>query len=58
MVLESNGRPCDEAAAFIRSYGHGLPDDERSAVIGTAWRHISRLLQAGNADMVISANGH
>ena len=44
-----------EAAAFIRSYGHGLSDDERAVALGGVWRRLSRVLQIGNAEMVLSA---
>ena len=44
MVFETNGRPSDEAVAFVRAYGHGLPLADR------------RTLHAGNAEMVVSAN--
>ena len=57
MVFESNGRPSEEAASFIRSYGHALPAAERSEVVSTAWRQISRILQTGNAEMILSAIG-
>jgi DNA-directed RNA polymerase specialized sigma24 family protein len=57
MVFETNGRPSDEAVAFVRSYGHGLSQADRAEVVGTAWRQISRTLQIGNAEMVLSANG-
>ena len=55
MVFETNGRPSDEAVAFVRGYGHGLPQALRAEVIGTTWRRISRTLQVGNAEMVLSA---
>ena len=54
MVFETNGRPSDEAVAFIRGYGHRLPQALRAEVIGTIWRHISRMLQVGSAEMVLS----
>ena len=38
LEFEAGGRPSDKAAAFIRSYGHGLSDDERAAVVGRFWR--------------------
>ena len=55
MVFETNGRASDEAVAFVRSYGTGLPEAERAEVIGTTWRRISRTLQVGNAEMVLSS---
>ena len=56
-VLESGGRPSDELIAFIRTYGQGLGPADRSAVISSAWRQISRTLAVGNAEMLLSA-GH
>ena len=55
LALETGGRPGDETVAFVRGYGHGLPDAERSEAISTTWRQISRTLQVGSADMVLSA---
>ena len=54
-ALEAHGRPCDELVTFVRTYGHGLDAAERSAVISQTWRQISRVLQVGNAEMVLSA---
>ena len=54
-VLESGGRPSDELVSFVRTYGRGLGPVERSAVISTAWRNISRTLAVGNAEMLLSA---
>jgi hypothetical protein len=54
-VLEAGGRPSDELVAFIRSYGYGLSNAERSEVISQAWRQISRTLAIGNAEMILSA---
>ena len=54
-VLESNGRPSDELVTFVKSYGDGLSLSERSEVIAKTWRGISRTLQFGNAEMVMSA---
>ena len=55
MVFETNGRASDEAVAFVRSYGYALPKADRAEVINTTWRRISRTLQVGNAEMVLSA---
>ena len=57
MAFESGGRAGEEAEEFIRSYGHGLSLADRARVIGTAWRQVSRTLQVGNAEMVISSRG-
>ena len=55
LVFESGGRPSDEAVAFIRCYGHGLPAAERTETLSTLWRRISRTLQRGNAEMMLSS---
>ena len=55
MVFESNGRPSDEATAFVRAYGHGLPKAERGEGVSTFWRRMSRHSQTGNAEIIISA---
>ena len=57
MVFETGGRPSDEALAFVRSYGANLDDDERSELLSSLWRGISRTLQQGNAEMLLSALG-
>ena len=56
-VLESGGRPCDELVTLVKSYGKGLSLSDRSEVIGGMWCDISRTLQLGNAEMVLSAVG-
>jgi hypothetical protein len=55
LVFESGGRPSDEAVAFIRGYGHGLAPAEKTDALSTVWRHLSRTLQTGNAEMLLSA---
>ena len=57
LVFETGGRPSDEAVAFMRCYGHDLSEAERAAVLGDLWRGVSRTLQMGNADMILSAVG-
>ena len=56
LVFESGGRPCDAAATFVRGYAHGLDAVERADVLAKFWRRLSRTLQAGNADTVLSAS--
>ena len=41
----------------MRSYGHGLSEADRAEVLGGLWRGVSRTLQVGNADMILSAVG-
>ena len=57
LVFETGGRPSDEALAFMRCYGHDLSEGERAEALGDLWRGLSRTLQVGNADMVLSAVG-
>ena len=57
MVFETGGRPSDEAVSFVRSYGANLDDAGRSEVLSRIWRDISRTLQQGNAEMILSALG-
>ena len=56
-VVESGGRPCDSVVSFIRSYGHGLNPTERADTLASVWRRLSRVLQTGNADTILSAIG-
>ena len=56
LVFETGGRPSDEAVAFLRTYGHGLEDDERAETLGGLWRRLSRKLQLGTAEIVLSAS--
>ena len=55
MVFEAGWRPSEEAAAFVRSYGADLEEDERRELLGRSRRVISVALHAGNAEMVLSA---
>jgi len=57
LAFEDGGRPADETAAFVRSWGLSLPPAERSEVIRHAWQQYSAILQAGNAEMILSALG-
>ena len=57
LVFESGGRPADEAISSIHSYAHGLIVEDRTEVLSQTWRQISRVLQVGNAEMVLSAIG-
>ena len=57
LVFEAGGRPADETVAFVRSWGAGLDEVERSRVIRYAWQRYSSILQAGNAEMILSAVG-
>ena len=57
LVFETGGRPSDEATSFVRSYGADLDDGDRSELLGGLCRQISRTLQRGNAEMLLSALG-
>jgi len=57
LVFEAGGRPAEETVAFVRSWGQGLEDSERSRLLRFAWQQYSLVLQAGNAEMILSANG-
>ena len=55
LVFEAGGRASDEAIAFLRSYGSRLDASDRSEVLSSLWRRLSRVLQFGTAEMVLSA---
>ena len=57
MAFEAGGRPAEETAAYMRTWGHGLEAGEQSEVIRYAWQQLSTLLQVGNAEMILSALG-
>ena len=57
LAWEDGGRPAEETAAFVRSWGLLLPPEDRSEVIRHAWQQYSAILQAGNAEMILSALG-
>ena len=42
---------------FIRAYGYCVDEAARGEVLGGLWRQLSRQLQRGNAEMVLSAIG-
>ena len=43
--------------AFVRSWGLELDQAERCNVIRYAWQQYSTVLQSGNAEVILSANG-
>ena len=57
MVFEAGGRPSEEAAAFVRTYGADLEKDARGELLSRLWRDISATLHTGNAEMVLRALG-
>jgi len=60
LAFEDGGRPSEEAIAFVRMLGaYRTEAEEGTEWGGTArlWQECSTLLQLGNAEMVLSANG-
>ena len=57
LAFEAGGRPAEETVSFVRSWGYGLDGAERSDEIRYAWQQYSTLLQAGNAEAILSAIG-
>ena len=58
LAFEVGGRPAQETIDYVRSYGHGLDDSQRSTIINNMWQSLSVLLQVGNGEMILSALGH
>ena len=60
-ALEDGGRPCDEAVSFVRMLAAYRTDaEDGSADWGGAsrlWQEVSTVLQLGNAEAILSANG-
>ena len=57
LAFEAGGRPADTTLAFVRGWGAACEGAERSEMIRYAWQQCSVLLQAGNADIILSAVG-
>jgi len=57
LVFEAGGRPADETVAFVRSWASEVDEAERAKTIRHAWQQYSNVLQAGNAEMILSAVG-
>ena len=57
LVFEAGGRPAEETVAFVCSWAVDLDEAERAQVIRFAWQQYSRVLQSGNAEMILSAVG-
>ena len=57
LVFEAGGRPAEETVAYVRSLGYGLDGAERTQLLRFAWQQYSTVLQAGNAEMILSAVG-
>jgi hypothetical protein len=59
MAFEAGGRPCEETVAFIRRMGAAwtLNHKDSPPITGQLWQEVSTLLQLGNAELILSANG-
>ena len=64
LAFEDGGRPAEETVAFVRrcgavseQWGYSLQSGEDSNVVAKLWREYSTLLQWGNAELILSANG-
>ena len=62
LAFEDGGRPAAETVGFLRMLGATRTEAEGGSADwgGTArlWQECSTLLQLGNAELVLSANGH
>ena len=57
LIFEAGGRPAEETVAYVRSLGLELDSAERTQVMRLAWQQYSNVLQAGKAEMILSAVG-
>jgi hypothetical protein len=61
LALEDGGRPAEEAVSFVRMLGAVRSEAEGGSLEwgGTArlWQELSTVLQLGNSELVLSANG-
>ena len=57
LVFEAGGRPAEETVAYVRSLGNGFEGHGRTQVLRVAWQQSGNVLQAGNAEMILSAVG-
>ena len=64
LAFEDGGRPAEETFAFVRccgatakQLGSSLLGTEEGSVVAKLWQEYSTLLQWGNAELVLSANG-
>ena len=56
-ALEDGGRPCEEAVSFVRRCGAAAEEARDQQATSRLWQECSTLLQMGNAELVLSANG-
>jgi hypothetical protein len=63
LAFESGGRPGEDTIGFVRQCGtawaalHGEDSVEMKLGTGRLWQEVSTLLQLGNAELILSANG-
>ena len=57
LIFEAGGRPAEETVAYVRSPGLELDSAERTQVMRLAWQQYSNVLQAGKAELILSAVG-
>ena len=64
VAFEDGGRPAEETIAFVRRCGAAADrretlgsEDGGQPVVARLWQGLSTLLQWGNADMILNANG-
>ena len=69
LAFEDGGRPAEETVSFIRRCGAaaerngtslpgaGEGDDQDQPIVARLWQEFSTLLQWGNAELILSANG-
>ena len=53
----AGGRLAEETEAYMHSLGNGSEGHERTQVLRFAWQQYINVLQAGNAEMILSAVG-
>ena len=60
-ALEDGGRPAEETVAFLRLLAAVRTEAEQGSVewggAGRLWQECSKILQLGNAELVLNANG-
>jgi hypothetical protein len=63
LPFETGGRPGEDTIGFVRRCGaawaalHGEDDAEKQVATSQLWQECSTLLQLGNAELILSANG-
>ena len=56
LPLEAGGRPGEDFVSFVRRCGAAASDDEPQAC-SRLWFEASTILQRGNAELILAANG-